>query len=106
MIDKCRVYLCNAYANLSFPKGSQIETVAFIKGINLTISIQISEHHPRPITMADIFHNFPIEATTEKVFEAISCSEGLDKWWTKGSAVNPSPEMNIIKSPVIAGPSI
>ncbi len=39
--------------------------------------------------MADIFHNFPIEAPAEKVFEAISLSEGLDKWWTKASAVNP-----------------
>ena len=41
--------------------------------------------------MADLFHNFPIEASAEKVFEAISLSEGLDKWWTKGSAVNPFP---------------
>lgn len=41
--------------------------------------------------MADIFHNFPIEAPTEKVFDAISLSEGLDKWWTKRSEVNPSP---------------
>ncbi len=39
--------------------------------------------------MADIFHNFSIEAPAEKVFEAISLSEGLDKWWTKASAVNP-----------------
>jgi uncharacterized protein YndB with AHSA1/START domain len=39
--------------------------------------------------MADIFHNFPIEATAEKVFGAISSSDGLDKWWTKGSSVNP-----------------
>jgi len=91
MIDKYRVYLCNAYANLSFPKGSQIETDTCIKGINLTISIQISEQHPKQIIMSDIFHNFPIEATTDKVFEAISRSEGLDKWWTKGSVVNPAP---------------
>ena len=39
--------------------------------------------------MADIFHNFPIAATTAKVFEAISFPDGLDKWWTKRSAVNP-----------------
>ena len=39
--------------------------------------------------MADIFHNFPIEAPPDKVFGAISSSEGLDKWWTKDSAVNP-----------------
>jgi uncharacterized protein YndB with AHSA1/START domain len=41
--------------------------------------------------MADIFHNFPIEAPAEKVFEGISLSEGLEKWWTKGSTVNPVP---------------
>jgi uncharacterized protein YndB with AHSA1/START domain len=41
--------------------------------------------------MADIFHNFPIESTAEKVFEGISLSEGLDKWWTKTSAANPAP---------------
>ncbi|HET7003488.1 MAG TPA: SRPBCC domain-containing protein [Puia sp.] len=41
--------------------------------------------------MADIFHNFPIEAPAEKVFEIISLSEGLDKWWTKSSEANPSP---------------
>jgi uncharacterized protein YndB with AHSA1/START domain len=39
--------------------------------------------------MADIFHNFPIDAPPDKVFEAISRSEGLDTWWTKGSDVNP-----------------
>jgi len=39
--------------------------------------------------MADIFHHFPVETSKEKVFEAISRSEGLDKWWTKSSAVNP-----------------
>ena len=41
--------------------------------------------------MADIFHNFPIETTAEKVFEAVSLSEGLDKWWTKCSNASPSP---------------
>jgi uncharacterized protein YndB with AHSA1/START domain len=30
--------------------------------------------------MADIFHNFPVNASPEKIFEAISRSEGLDKW--------------------------
>ena len=39
--------------------------------------------------MADIFHHFPIESSAEKVFEAMSLSEGLDKWWTKGSSANP-----------------
>ena len=41
--------------------------------------------------MADIFHNFPINARAENVFETISLSEGLDEWWTKSSAVIPSP---------------
>ncbi len=35
--------------------------------------------------MADIFHYFPINASIEKVFEAISTPNGLDKWWTKTS---------------------
>jgi uncharacterized protein YndB with AHSA1/START domain len=39
--------------------------------------------------MPDIYHNFPINTLADKVFEAISHSEGLDKWWTKSSAVNP-----------------
>jgi len=50
---------------------------------------QIIDRHPKSTTVADIYHNFPIEAPAEKVFEAISRSEGLDKWWTKGSTVNP-----------------
>jgi hypothetical protein len=32
--------------------------------------------------MADIFHSFPVNASPEKVFVAISRSKGLDKWWT------------------------
>jgi Activator of Hsp90 ATPase homolog 1-like protein len=51
----------------------------------------IFKYDPKPTTMADIFHNFPIEAPTDKVFEAISHSDGLDKWWTKHSAVNINP---------------
>src|SRR5580765_2524129 len=41
--------------------------------------------------MADIFHNFPVNASPEKVFEVISRSGGLDKWWTKSSEDNPRP---------------
>jgi uncharacterized protein YndB with AHSA1/START domain len=37
--------------------------------------------------MADIFHNFPINSSAQKVFEAISTAEGLDSWWTNDSAV-------------------
>jgi hypothetical protein len=35
--------------------------------------------------MPDIFHLFPINASSEKVFEGISTSAGLDNWWTKYS---------------------
>lgn len=36
--------------------------------------------------MNDIFHNFPINASIAKVFDAISTPNGLDKWWTKRSS--------------------
>lgn len=36
--------------------------------------------------MADIFHEFPIQAPVTSVFEAISTPAGLDQWWTKTSA--------------------
>jgi uncharacterized protein YndB with AHSA1/START domain len=39
--------------------------------------------------MADIFHNFPIETTADKIFEAIAQAEGLNEWWTKDSVANP-----------------
>jgi uncharacterized protein YndB with AHSA1/START domain len=39
--------------------------------------------------MPDIFHQFPINAPVEKVFEAISTPNGLDKWWTKASKGKP-----------------
>jgi uncharacterized protein YndB with AHSA1/START domain len=39
--------------------------------------------------MADIFHQFTIQSSPEKVFEAISRSKGLDSWWTKTSSENP-----------------
>ena len=35
--------------------------------------------------MPDIYHDFPIVAAPEKVFEAISLPEGLNAWWTKKS---------------------
>jgi uncharacterized protein YndB with AHSA1/START domain len=38
--------------------------------------------------MPDIFHTFPINSAIEKVFEAISTPEGLDKWWTEKSSGN------------------
>jgi uncharacterized protein YndB with AHSA1/START domain len=33
--------------------------------------------------MPDIHHHFPIQAPPEKVFEAISTPQGLDRWWSK-----------------------
>jgi len=39
--------------------------------------------------MADILHYFPIQASPQHVFQAISTSEGLDSWWTKNSSVTP-----------------
>lgn len=39
--------------------------------------------------MADIYHNFPINAPAEKVFLGISTSDGLDLWWSKASLGNP-----------------
>lgn len=33
--------------------------------------------------MADIFHYFPINTSVDRVFEAISTPDGLDKWWAK-----------------------
>jgi len=38
--------------------------------------------------MADIIHEFPINAPAEKVFAMFSTPEGLDRWWTKSSAGN------------------
>jgi uncharacterized protein YndB with AHSA1/START domain len=39
--------------------------------------------------MPDIFHNFTIKSSPEKVFENICRSEGLDNWWTKNSVAKP-----------------
>ena len=39
--------------------------------------------------MADIFHHFPIKATQQKVFEALSTPKGLDVWWAKRSSGEP-----------------
>jgi uncharacterized protein YndB with AHSA1/START domain len=40
--------------------------------------------------MADIFHDFHVKAPVERVFEAISTPDGLDCWWTRKSAGQPS----------------
>jgi uncharacterized protein YndB with AHSA1/START domain len=39
--------------------------------------------------VADIFHDFPINAQGERVFRALTTPEGLDTWWTKRSAGRP-----------------
>ena len=40
--------------------------------------------------MPDIFHDFPIKTSPERVFEAFTTPAGLDQWWTKRSAGEPS----------------
>jgi uncharacterized protein YndB with AHSA1/START domain len=39
--------------------------------------------------MPDIYHNFPINAPAQKVFDAVSTAEGLDHWWTKTCEATP-----------------
>jgi len=39
--------------------------------------------------MPDIFHNFPVNAPAQKVFEAIATPAGLDTWWTLRSKGEP-----------------
>jgi len=36
--------------------------------------------------MADIFQDFPIKASRNRVFQAVSTPSGLDTWWTKRAA--------------------
>ncbi len=40
--------------------------------------------------MADIFHDFPIKASLDRVFQAVSTPQGLDRWWTKRSEGKPA----------------
>ena len=39
--------------------------------------------------MADILHDFPINASSARVFEAFATPAGLERWWTLGSAGTP-----------------
>src|SRR5262245_46120482 len=39
--------------------------------------------------MPDILHDLPINATPERVFQAVSSPEGLDAWWTQRSEGKP-----------------
>ena len=41
--------------------------------------------------MADILQAFPIQATPDAVYQAISTPAGLDQWWTRTSAGVPEP---------------
>jgi uncharacterized protein YndB with AHSA1/START domain len=40
--------------------------------------------------MADIYHDFPIRAPAERVYEAVSTPQGLDAWWTKRAVGQPT----------------
>lgn len=40
--------------------------------------------------MPDVLLDFPIRAPIDRVFQAVSTSHGLDYWWTKQSAGEPS----------------
>lgn len=40
--------------------------------------------------MADIFHHFPIDASPQQVFQAITTPAGLDTWWTLNSSGIPT----------------
>ena len=40
--------------------------------------------------MPDIFHDFPIKAAPDRVFEAVSSPQGLDCWWTERASGEPS----------------
>jgi len=39
--------------------------------------------------MPDIFHNFPIKGSANKVFEAITTAEGLNSWWSESCQATP-----------------
>jgi uncharacterized protein YndB with AHSA1/START domain len=41
------------------------------------------------VAMPDIFHDFIIKATPDRMFNGISTPEGLDAWWTKKSSGRP-----------------
>lgn len=41
--------------------------------------------------MPDIVHDLPVRAPLQRVFEAISTPDGLDRWWTKTCTGRPEP---------------
>lgn len=40
--------------------------------------------------MADILHDFPVNASAQRVFEAVATPKGLDAWWTLRSSGTPA----------------
>jgi len=40
--------------------------------------------------MPDIFHDFPIKVSPDRVFETINTPRGLDAWWTMKSSGRPA----------------
>lgn len=40
--------------------------------------------------MPDILHDLWIDAPPDRVFEAVSTPEGLDRWWTLGASGSPA----------------
>jgi uncharacterized protein YndB with AHSA1/START domain len=40
--------------------------------------------------MPDIFHDLPIKASLDRVFQAVSTPQGLDCWWTERSEGKPT----------------
>jgi len=40
--------------------------------------------------MADILQEFPVNAPVDRVFQAVSTPDGLDRWWTKRSKGKPA----------------
>jgi len=40
--------------------------------------------------MPDIFHHFPINVSSERVFKGIATPKGLETWWTKSSSGKPA----------------
>jgi uncharacterized protein YndB with AHSA1/START domain len=43
----------------------------------------------KEVFLADIYQDFPIQASPGQVFQAVTTPQGLDAWWTKRSAGKP-----------------
>jgi uncharacterized protein YndB with AHSA1/START domain len=40
--------------------------------------------------MQDIMHLIKIHASSERVYEAITTTEGIRQWWTRDAAIKPN----------------